>query len=152
MKRTSVLPAIFAMVTVAFLFALAPVFHAVCVSAMSPNSTGHMSHVMADGTVMEMSAEVPPAVMNMSSSGSEVVTAANSNPNMASSNFVGIIMITAGLTLLTIFGLRYCKQALARGFVITVHEPIPIRLSELTVARARPPSMVDLTSLCISRT
>ncbi|MEG0028886.1 MAG: hypothetical protein RSA76_00630 [Aurantimicrobium sp.] len=152
MKRTSVLPAIFAMVTVAFLFALAPVFHAVCVSAMSPNSTGHMSHVMADGTVMEMSAEVPPAVMNMSSSGSEVVTAANSNPNMASSNFVGSIMITAGLTLLTIFGLRYCKQALARGFVITVHEPIPIRLSKLTVARARPPSMVDLTSLCISRT
>ncbi|MDH6424014.1 hypothetical protein M2114_000131 [Aurantimicrobium minutum] len=119
---------------------------------MSPNSTADMSHVMADGTVMEMTAEVPPAVMNMSTSGTVVMADAISNPDMTASNFVGSIMITAGLTLLTIFGLRYCKQALARGFVITVHEPIPIRLSELTVARARPPSMVDLTSLCISRT
>ncbi|MDH6535852.1 hypothetical protein [Aurantimicrobium minutum] len=152
MKRLSVFPALFAMVTVAFLFGLAPVFHAVCVSAMSPSSTADMSHVMADGTVMEMTAEVPPAVMNMSSSGTEVKADAISNPDMTASNFVGSIMITAGLTLLTFFGLRYCKQALARGFVFEIPKSMLVKLSEVSLARARPPSHVDLNSLCISRT
>ena len=152
MKRHTHVPAIFAMVTVAFLFGLAPAFHAVCVSAMSTSSSAHMSHVMADGTVMEMSAEVPPAVMNMSTASSEVVVDAGSNPDIASSNFVGSIMITAGLTLLTIFGMRYCKQALARGVVIAITKPKLLKISEVGIARARPPSQVNLTSLCISRT
>ena len=107
---------------------------------------------MADGTVMVTTAKAPPAVINMSSSGTEVKADAISNPDMTASNVVGSIMITAGLTLLTFFGLRYCKQALARGFVVEIPKSMLVKLSEVSLARARPPSHVDLNSLCISRT
>lgn len=107
---------------------------------------------MADGTVMVTTAKAPSAVINMSSSGTEVMADAISNPDMTASNVVGSIMNTAGLTLLTFFGLRYCKQALARGFVVEIPKPMLVKLSEVSLARARPPNHVDLNSLCISRT
>lgn len=152
MKRHAGLPAIFAMVTVAFLFGLAPVFHAVCVSALGAASAPYMSHIMADGTVMDTTAEIEPAVTNMDTSGSVVMAAGAPTPNFDAVHVMGTIMITAGLTLLTFLGLRFCKQALARGFVVAVPEPTQKKLSRLGQARARPPSQVDLNALCISRT
>jgi hypothetical protein len=151
MKRNLSSPALFAMVIVAFLFGLAPVFHAVCVSAMG-DSSAQMTHVMADGTVMDMSAEVAPMVMNldMSVSASTHATVEPNDSHVA--NTLGSIMITAGLTLLTFLGLRYCKQALARGLLVDIPQPFRHLTSERGHARARPPTQVDLTTLCISRT
>lgn len=152
MKRHAGLPAIFAMVTVAFLFGLAPVFHAVCFSALEASSTSPMSHIMGDGTVMNMSSDIAPEVMNMDTSESKTLVAVGTNQNAETANILGTIMITAGLSLLTFLGLRFCKQALARGFVVAVPEPTQKKLSRLGQARARPPSQVDLNALCISRT
>ncbi|MDH6278583.1 hypothetical protein M2118_001574 [Aurantimicrobium minutum] len=152
MKRHAGLPAIFAMVTVAFLFGLAPVFHAVCFSALEASSTSPMSHIMGDGTVMNMSSDIAPEVMNMDTSESKTLVAVGTNQNAETANILGTIMITAGLSLLTFLGLRYYTQVLARRFVIAVPEPIHKKLSRLGQARARPPSQVDLNALCISRT
>lgn len=124
MKRHSGLPAFFAMVTVAFLFALAPVFHAVCVSAMSPSSASHTSHVMADGTVMNMATQVTPEVMNKSASPSFAIEPISSFSTTETAHVMGTIMITAGLALLTFFGLRACKQALARGFIVALPKTV----------------------------
>ena len=152
MKRHSVLPAIFAMVTVAFLFALAPAFHAVCVSALSRHSDSHMSHVMADGTVMNMTSEVTPAVMNMDESLPNVVAGISANMGSDTAHVMGSIMITAGLTLLTFLALRYCKHVLARVFSARSTQLRSAIIHSSGMARARPPSQVDLNTLCISRT
>lgn len=152
MKRHSNTPAIFAMVIVAFLFALAPVFHAVCVAAVGHPSTSTMTHVMADGTVMDMSTAVAPVVMNMEMTAPSASPATISFSNGHEANVLGSIMITAGLTLLTFLGLRYCKQALARGQLVGVFASLRHIPSEQGRSRARPPTEVDLTTLCISRT
>lgn len=140
------------MVTVAFLFALAPVFHAVCVSAVGSSSESHTSHVMADGTVMNMTVQVSPDVMNMGASPSFDVEPISPHSANETAHVMGTIMITAGLTLLTFFGLRLCKQMLARGFAAAITKPSLVKLSEVGIARARPPSQVNLNTLCISRT
>ncbi|MDH6423291.1 hypothetical protein [Aurantimicrobium minutum] len=152
MKRHSVLPAIFAMVTVAFLFALAPAFHAVCVSALSHSSESHMSHVMADGTVMNMTTEVTTAVMNMDSSLPNVPEGLSAITGSDTAHVMGNIMITAGLTLLTFLAFRYCKHVLAREFRVIATQLASAIIPTRGIVRARPPSQVDLNMLCISRT
>ena len=139
------------MVVVAFLFGLAPVFHAVCVNALGHNFQT-MTHVMADGTVMSMSADMSTAPMNMDFTSSESHEMLIPETGIEDVNVVGHIMLTAGLTLLTFLALRLCKQAIARGRLIDI--PRPMRLNPLMESRAlaRPPTHVDLTTLCISRT
>lgn len=151
MKRHTTAPAIFAMVVVAFLFGLAPVFHAVCVSALSHGSTS-MTHVMADGTVMNMSAEVPATPMNMDMATTSAATQSQALSGVDEANILGHIMITAGLTLLTFFGLRFYKHAIARGGGIELPQPAHQASVGISRIRARPPSPVDLNALCISRT
>jgi hypothetical protein len=68
------------------------------------------------------------------------------------SDVLGGIMISAGITLLTLLGLRFCRQALARGQLILLPQPLATLLPSWGQARARPPSQVNLTALCISRT
>ena len=139
------------MVIVAFLFGLAPVFHAVCVSAMG-DSSAPMTHVMADGTVMDMSTEVAPMITNLDMSVSTSTHATVEPNDIHAANTLGSIMITAGLTLLTFLGLRYCKQALAQGLLLDTPKPFQSKMPDRGQARARPPTQVDLTTLCISRT
>lgn len=152
MKRHYYLSAIFAIVTVAFFFGLAPIFHAVCVSALSGQTSSQMSHVMADGTVMTMATEVSPDVMNVDSSPLIADEPFWSNSSPGTAHVMGTIMITAGLAFLTFFGLRYCKQAFSRYFLAAHSKSILAIQFMGGIARARPPSEVDLTSLSISRT
>lgn len=139
------------MVVVAFLFGLAPVFHAVCVSALGQNSHS-MTHVMADGTVMKMSTDISAAPMNMDLNSTDKHEMLIAETGIEDANVLGHIMLTAGLTLLTFLGLRLCKQAMARGRLIDI--PRTVQLNSLMESRAlaRPPTHVNLTTLCISRT
>lgn len=107
---------------------------------------------MADGTVMNMTVQVSPAVMNMGASPSFDFEPISPHSANETAHVMRTIMITAGLTLLTFFGLRLCKQMLARGFAAAITKPSLVKLSEVGIARARPPSQVNLTTLCISRT
>lgn len=151
MKRHSSAHAIFAMVVVAFLFGLAPVFHAVCVSALGQSSHS-MTHVMADGTVMNMSTDISAAPMIMDSASSDSHVMVVSETDIEEANLLGHVMITAGLTLLTFIGLRFCKLAIARGRLIALPRPARLVSTTGSRARARPPTQVDLNTLCISRT
>jgi len=91
-------------------------------------------------------------IMNLDMSVSTSTHATVEPNDIHAANTLGSIMITAGLTLLTFLGLRYCKQALARGLLVDIPQPFRRLTSELGHARARPPTQVDLTTLCISRT
>ncbi|MDH6531984.1 hypothetical protein M2119_000221 [Aurantimicrobium minutum] len=158
MKRHLGSPAIYAMVIVAFLVGLAPVFHAVCIAphGSSSQASAPMTHVMADGTVMTMSTPHSSDAMAMSSP-SDTAAASSSTPAVNNNGIdamdvLGGIMISAGITLLTLVGLRFCRQALVRGQLALLPQPLATLLPSWGQARARPPSQVNLTTLCISRT
>ena len=151
MKRHSSAPAIFAMVVVAFLFGLAPVFHAFCVSALGQSSHS-MTHVMADGTVMNMTTGTSALPMNMEMASTDSHVMVVSETGIEEANLLGHVMITAGLTLLTFIGLRFCKKAIARRRLIALSQPARPTSTVETRVRARPPTQVDLTTLCIYRT
>ena len=139
------------MVIVAFLFGLAPVFHGVCVSALGQSSHS-MAHVMADGTVMNMSTDVSAAPMNMDLTPTDSYVMLIPETGIEDANVLGHIMLTAGLTLLTFLGLRLSKQAMARGRLIDIPQPVHLNSLMESRALARPPTQVDLNTLCISRT
>jgi hypothetical protein len=150
MKRFSARPTFVVMLTVLFLFGLAPAVHAICISSSAPGSP-ETSHVMADGTVMHTTDHRTEYVTSTEAGMAVLSVIGEMVDETGLTNTLGAIMISAGLTLLTFVGIRLCKAILARTSGTSSREPLHEWVWNPS-ARARPPSEVDLNLLCISRT
>jgi hypothetical protein len=142
MSRATRLPAIFALLVVALLVGLAPLFHAICVAPPAPGSLNAVvTHVMADGTVMAIASTEP---------STSAAVADTSGAPLEWMGGLGTILIAAGVAALLILGLRYCRHLLLR--LSGIPPRLAVRRSTAPFTRARARSPVDLDALGISRT
>jgi hypothetical protein len=127
------------MILVGVLVGLAPLLHAICIAPPAGGVGSSVSHVMADGTVMNVALKTPAAT-------TAVIDIA---PASTLGETLGAIILVAGLTLLTILGVRFCRgrAALVAGISwARLRNILPVP------AFAWPPTDVSLLALGISRT
>jgi len=153
MSRATRITTIFALLVVALLVGLAPVFHAICVAPPASGSLNAVvTHVMADGTVMAIASTEPStssAVAALAQDPSAAVADSSSAP-LEWMGGLGTILIAAGVAAVLILGLRYCRHLLLR---LSTRPPrLAVRASTAPFTRARARSPVDLDALGISRT
>lgn len=144
------------MVLVGMLVGLAPLLHAICITPGADAVGSSVSHVMADGTVMAMvvektaaetvTAEVMPL---MAAVGSALAAAADVAQTTGLSEMVGAIILVAGLTILTVLSVRFCRS---REALMVSGPGLAVRSILRVPAQARPPTDVSLHALGISRT
>lgn len=143
-----------AWVVVAIVVAWAPLFHAICIAPAESEAAA--AHVMADGTVMIMAApaKVPghaehAMVDDAGSPSADPVSAAPSTPLLDATGVVGVIVVFAGLAVLTMaLFARYCRVIPSRADPPRRRTPRPTWFDTVSWRWTD----VDLHSLGISRT
>lgn len=105
------IPTIVAWIVVAIVVAWAPLFHAICIA---PAESAVTTHVMADGTVMTTAA--PASDAGSGHAMAAEASAAPATPLLDATGVVGMIVVFAGLAVLTmaVFA-RYCQVMPSRG-------------------------------------
>lgn len=147
------------MILVGMLVGLAPLLHAICIAPPAGAVGSSISHVMADGIVMAVTAqttaaetpaagaaETLPMIAALGTAVAEVVDLA---PTTGLGVMLGAIVLVAGLAMLTILGVRFCRS---RAVLVASIAWVVPRSILPEPALARPPTDISLLALGISRT
>jgi hypothetical protein len=147
------------MILVGTLVGLAPLLHAICIAPTSGAVGSSISHVMADGIVMAVNeqttvAETPAAgaaetMPEIAALGTAVAGVIDLAPTSALGVMLGAIVLVAGLAMLTILGVRFCRS---RAVLVASSAWVVPRSILPEPALARPPTDISLLALGISRT
>lgn len=131
------------LVVVGMLVGLAPLLHAICVVPSAQTGESSVSHVMADGTIMGIATLAPEKTDGVHAAVQSAVQADGLGA------MIGGIVLVAGLTILSVLSVRFCRSRAALG---ESRPPPRLRRILLVPALARPPTDIDLLTLGISRT
>ena len=153
MKSATANRALLALVLVATLFGFAPLFHAVCVGEDANQTTTNASHVMADGTIMNMSAGASVDLSKFETMDALAQPAElKQSGSSGSTDLLGCALLTVGIALFVAMCIRVFKKSRSVRSALPITSLLRSLRLDILFRLAKPPSALSLAQLSISRT